>query len=989
MLVLPTLDDVFAFERELCREEGALLGGGVQTFDGLFEQVARRAGKLCPPRIRGAQRERLVGVAVTRAKPRILARSAARPGFAAAAARLVTELQAAMLDPAAVEAAASGLEDSAYLGELAAIYRDYAEIRDSLGLSDRHTLARDAIDALGDDPDSWKARPVFLYGFDDLTREQLALVAALSRAAPVTVALTYEERRALAARATLLEQLRELGPAGEETTEPDPANTESPLLYAIERGFGNPEAEPAAPDGSLVMLRSAGERAEAETIGAEIARLLAEGEDPEGIAIAARDPARRGMLFREVLEPYGIPVALEADVPVSGTATGGALLALLRAAFTTRTAADLLAYLRGPRRGGPGDVDWLERTILRRRLGSADQAAEAWTEITGREPGELARLRSAAEDPPKLLAAVAEIARDIAEWPLAREETKGRVPGPAEAEELRAAAQIAATLEGLGRLEGLEPGPRELIDSLRGLTMPLWRGPAEGRVRIANPYRLRAGRFSHLFVASLQDGEFPRRGGGSPFLSDAQRAQLGLPERAETEAEERYLFYACLSLPRRGLWLSCRISDESGGSEQPSPLIGEVRRLLDPAPPLDPEEFDPLEATLVRSRGLDQVAFAPGSAPSEVELARSLALTPSPQRDQVLAGLDLDRALAARVRERIAAAAERERRTRAPGPLRVPAVLDELAARRQYSGTSLESFAVCSYRWFVERELSPQPLGPVPEPRRAGQPDALRPGGPLQGEAGRGPGSAARFPRRLDRAGRRPGRREGGRRRALRRHPRRAGAAPQGRSAARGLPAPRGGARPGPPHPGAARGDLRRQRGGGKPPLDLGGWELRGRIDRVDVDSAGGLGLLHDYKVSSKATPCAKFSDEGKLQLPLYLLALRDLWGIEPAGGLYQPLRATRQPRPRGMVRASADAELAGYALVSTDRLDEERFEACLEEARATASAAVGRIRAGQIDRDPRDNECPRHCGFAPICRRERGIVPQLLDEEEQPELAA
>ena len=31
VLVLPTLDDVFAFERELCREEGAILGGTVQT----------------------------------------------------------------------------------------------------------------------------------------------------------------------------------------------------------------------------------------------------------------------------------------------------------------------------------------------------------------------------------------------------------------------------------------------------------------------------------------------------------------------------------------------------------------------------------------------------------------------------------------------------------------------------------------------------------------------------------------------------------------------------------------------------------------------------------------------------------------------------------------------------------------------------------------------------------------------------------------------
>ena len=714
VLVLPTLDDVFAFERELCRAEGALLGGTVQTFDGLFEGVAAAAGVVCPPRIRLEQRQRLLRVATARTKPRILARSASRPGFAAAAANLVAELQAAMLEPTSVEAAASGLEDSAYLGELAAIYRAYADLRDSQGFGDRHVLARAAIAALKEDADVWKRRPVFLYGFDDLTREQLELVTVLSAAAPVTVALTYEDRPALAARATLLAELREVGPTREETTKPDPANTESPTLYAIERGFGNRDPDPVAPDGSLVFLRCAGERAEAEAIGAEIAGLLAAGEDPARIAVAVRDPARRGRLFRDVLEPFGIPVALEADVQVSGTATGAALLALLRAAFTSRSAADVLAHLRGPRRGRPGDVDRLEQTILRSRLRSADQAAEAWEAISGRELRALGWLHSAADDPPRLLETVAEIARDIAEWPLAREETKGVVPGAAAAEELRAASAIATTLERLGELSGLEPGPAELIESLGALTMPLWRGPVEGRVRIASPYRLRAGRFRTLFVASLQDGEFPRRGGGSPFLSDEQRAQLGLPPRAETETEERYLFYSCLSLPTSGLWLSCRVSDESGGSEQPSPLLAEVRRLLDPPPPDDPEEPDPLEPELIRARDLDEVTFDVAQAPSELELARSLALYPAPERERVLAGLELDPAVAGRLEKHLADAAERQRRSVAPGPLRVPAVLEELASRRQYSGTALETFAVCSYRWFVDRELRPEPLGPHP-----------------------------------------------------------------------------------------------------------------------------------------------------------------------------------------------------------------------------------------------------------------------------------
>ena len=91
-------------------------------------------------------------------------------------------------------------------------------------------------------------------------------------------------------------------------------------------------------------------------------------------------------------------------------------------------------------------------------------------------------------------------------------------------------------------------------------------------MRIASPYRLRAGRFDHVFVGSLQDGEFPRRDrGGDPFLAEAQRATLGLEPRRDSEAEERYLFRVCLALPRRRLFLSYRDSDENGGAEARSP----------------------------------------------------------------------------------------------------------------------------------------------------------------------------------------------------------------------------------------------------------------------------------------------------------------------------------------------------------------------------------------------------------------------------------
>jgi ATP-dependent helicase/DNAse subunit B len=993
VLVLPTLDDVFAFERELTTASGALLGGTITTFNGLFEQVARSGGEVPPPRLSDAQRLRLAAIAVRRSAPRILARSARRPGFAAAALRLIDELQAAGLDPGSVSDGARGLEESAYLDELAALYAAYLELRDGSGRGDTHLVASLALAAVRGDPRSWGRRPVFLYGFDDLTAEQLEMVGVLAAAAEVTVAMTYENRAALAARGTLLAELRRVGAdAGldEETTAAHPGHTESALLFALERGFGEPDAARAQADGSLVLLRSAGERGEAEAVAGEISRLLAAGAEPGRIVVAMRDPAGRGPLLGRILEAAGVPVAIEGDLPITATATGDSLLALLRAALGGGTAADLLRHLRGPRRASPSSVDWLERTIMRRRLRSADEAIAAWAESNQDGMRDLETLRAVSGEPEALLHLVAELARDIAEWPLARDETRGKVPGAGPALELRAGNQIAVAAEELAELEGAGPGPEELIGIVEGLTLPLWRGPAENRVRIASPYRLRAGRFDHVFVTSLQDGEFPRHDAGSPFLTDQQRAAIGLRARAETEAEERYLFYSCVSLPTRSLTLSWRDSDESGAAEQPSPLLDDVRTLLDPPPPEGPGEPDELAEALTRGRGLGAIVFAPADAPSEDDLARSLAVRRSGGDGRSeshlaeLSALEVEPALAARVAARLESAFAAEERTRAPGPLRQPAVIAALSARREYGGTTLEGVATCSYRWFVDHELDPEPLGPRPEPlvqggivhRALERLYRERPGGePLPRPhslalwTGRASELVAEAAAEARLSPTHPADR------AIRRRVERLLAAFLRREATR----------PAVLEPALLEAGFGSGPDDDRPSLDLGGWLLHGRIDRVDTGA--GAALLHDYKMAREVKGYRKFADEGLLQLPLYMLALRSLWGLDLAGGLYQPLRATSDPRGRGLARASeCEGALLGIGLVRTDVVDDDDFEAALEQTRRWAGELVARTRAGTIERNPIGGQCPKFCTFAPICRRERGVIaepdPELGEEE-------
>jgi RecB family exonuclease len=988
VLVVPTTDDVFDFEREMAAR-GAVLGGSTMTFGALFRTVATAAGAPPGAELSPAQRLRTIAAAIESRRGRLgpLRRSAARPRFATALERLFDELQAAGVEPEEVEASAGTLEGSAYLSDLAALYGGYEEVRQRTGRIDAHGIAREAIDQLRRDGSFWGERPVLLYGFDDLTENQLELVATLAERTEVTVALPYEEgNAALAARAGLLDRLRDRIEVAEEvTTEANPGNTLSPLLFHLAISFGTHRPRRAESDGSLTLLRSAGARAEAESIAAHVSRLVQKGADPAEIAIALRDPSRRGGEIAAALEANGVAIALEAELPVARTSVGGALIALLEAEFGDRRAPGFLRYLRGPSGFSPGRVDWFERRLRRRRVRDAETALLLWQGEDGEPPRDLLRLRAAARrSPAELAAEVASLAMAMTSRPLQNEEGSRLQPG--EGLELRAAAAIASALSDLAELGDLAPRAGELASVIEGLGFRVWSGPVEGRVRIASPYRLRAGRFDHVVVGSLQDGEFPRRDrGADPFLSESQRQTLGLDPRRDSEAEERYLFHACLALPRRSLTLSYRDSDEDGAATARSPLLDDVRALLAPAP--NGTVPDLIEEELTVSRDLAQVVAPLAEAPSEDELARALAAHgPTADALSLLARAGVEGELAERLVVRVADAHRAEAASRAPGPLTNPAALESLGEVRAYGGTTLEEFDRCSYRWFAGHELNPQLLDPAPDPlvqgglmhaaldrlyrERPGGDPLPRPGslaawtqrgselvGEIVAENGLGDHPAERaMVRRVERLLERflaeEAERETG------------GFEPWLTEAGFGE------------HPDAER-----------PVLELGGWGLHGAVDRVDR-SPDGRAVVIDYKLSSQVTPREKFEERAKLQLPLYLLAVAEHWGAEPAGALYHPLRGTSARRPRGVVSSEVADDLAGYGLYPKDVVEPEALEALLEESRDRGGAIVARMRAGDVRRDPgprpglRGHDvCPAYCTFAPICRRDR--APQYAEDEE------
>jgi ATP-dependent helicase/DNAse subunit B len=938
-LVVPTTADVAHYERELARE-GPRRGGRVATFAGLVGEIATRAGYAAP--IAGPlQRERLVADAIASARLEALAPVATTRGFLTATTAFITELERTLITPQRFTAAVRAWPDaSPATREAAAIYDRYSRALDRLGRVDHELFAWRALDALRAAPAAWGETPVLLYGFDDLTPLERDAVETLARiaGAEVTVSLTYEPGRvAFAGRATTAEELRQLAAEVEELPPLAEHYEEAarPVLHHLERALFEPSPERVPAGDAVKLLTAGGERAEAELVAAEVLGRLREGVPAEQIAVVLRTPHGRAPLVAEVFAAYGIPCTLEGRVRFAHTPLGRGLLALARCALhpEAATPTDLVAYLRTPGKLDRLELaDRLELTVRRGAIRDLAGARAAWEEAPGGWPlRELDRLRGAAADGfAPLLDALAREARALFAAP---HRGRAAVLDPAEEVDAKALATLLAALEDLSDLAAADPrhgaDPQQLLATLEALDVRLGTPPHEGAVLVADPLAIRARRFDTVVVCGLQEGELPRPAAAEPFLSDEERRGLAiatglrLAPRDDALADERYLFYACVSRPARRLVLSCRDADEDGNPALRSFFIDDVRVLLDELP----ETHRPLSA----------VTWPCEDAPTPAERARAEALAAPRTAPPPLTDLGLDACTALRQRDVLSAGA-------------------------------LEAYAACPVKWLVERELQPERFEPDPEAIARGscvhrvlERTLGRLSWPIAEEAL----PAAREIVREVVAQEAPAF-------ALGR-----GAAAQA-AAAHEIAADvlrllaheaRGGGAFAP-----AELELRFGMGeedGGLAPLVLRGDEdgdtlrLRGVIDRVDLDRAG-RALVRDYKSGrrSPSWPVARWRADDQLQVALYMLAVRELLRREPVGGVYQPLRG-EDLRARGLVRDDVDA---GELVLDTDRRSRDQLEDELSAAAARACELAARLRGGRLAATP-ETCSPGGCAYPGICR--------------------
>ena len=942
VLIVPNRSDVERVERDLLRRSPVLLAGSIGTFDDLFERLVRE-----DPDTRrvatDAQRVLIARRAIARAELNGLGRSARFGGFADALLAAVSELESGLLDPAELE------------GDLARLYAGYREELDALGLWDRDLQRRRGAERLAGDLGAWHGEPVFAYGFEDLTGAEWAVLEALAGRTDVTVSLPYEPgRAAFSSLAGTAEDLAALASGRIEELPPRSGEVARPALAHLERALFGPAAPGDAPplEGAIRFFEGAGPRGALELVGEEILGLLGAGTPPERIGVVCPSLERLRAPLDTAFGSLGIPHGFEGRIRLAQTPFGQALVALLRFAWLGGGRRELFAFLRTPFSGLPRTrVDFIEGRLRGRAIHTPERVLEE-TESLNEGPVLALELVKAAATP---LEAVRSLSASMLRAAYGLDAAGA---GETSRQDLRAydtVGRLAGELEGWIALGGtLERD--DVVSALERATVLLATPAEPGRVAVLDLLRARTRRFDAVFVLGLEEGSLPRREPASPFLDEEQRRALvsARLQRPDQVSRERYLFYTACTRALERLYLVREAATDEGSPREPSPFWEEVRAVF---PPDD-------TARWTRRRALSALTWPVETAPSERERLRAVAaLWPiGPGAAGALAaGNGWERRL-----ERARRAFER------PTRLVNPTVHGWLGTRTTFAVTELERFADCSSAWLFERVVDPKTIDAEVDAMLRGQVAhqvLFKFYSGLPKELGCEQVSepvlddALRFLRScFDDAVR------GGVRLELTELQRRELEGSLWRDLEQFVRAEARSELPLVPRRfevmfGNDRSAPELQRG-----LDLGGGlSLSGKIDRIDLDPHSASGIVQDYKSGKSVHSAAQIESELRLQIPLYMLVLRDLVGIEPLGGLYRALAGER--KARGVLRAGEET-VAG--LNRNDYLDDEAFWALTERARDHARAFGERIREGDVHHDPKGDECPSWCDLWPMCRVRR-----------------
>jgi len=906
VLVLPSQPDVQRAADALAGDDA--LGYRVTTFDAYLDDAWARCGD--GRAIAQGSTRRLLASASAR-------RAGAGVGMGELAISCVTVLAGQMGEGWRVANPESRGAGST-LNQTILLYRDAL---DRLGLIEREEAAHLLADSA-----NLPGELLVVHRFVDFSPWQERLLRGASQTREVVVTLTWEEGFAPTAALDAL--------VGRLATHPEPVSVPEfhakPELAALADNLFS-GVTPLPSGDALRFSYAEGYEAEAHRIAEEVRHALTVSDksvEDTSIAVVFRHPERHFRYIKEAFDEAGIEAEYDVRLPLGATTFGSAMLSLL--GFLVSGDRDLLLSLmkspycdgsresilelerkwRGDRvtaRGALIDGMWSASKPLQRIVRRAERATQATMDATAAVG---------------LSVAVGEL--------LVAGYGRGARADAIVGEDAAAHAAIQRLLTQVASIDDPTLQLVDVVDVLRRTVVTMNSEVRQGGIQVTAVDRVRGRRYDTVILGGLNTDEFPAVAPESMLPGSAVATVLGQfggrGEQPKGVEHEQLLFYMALTRAEERLVLSTRTADSDGDPAGISHLFEAV-------------------ADFCRREPDDSRPPAEERALSQTPRVSDMATPRELLRTEAQAQADDARSQGALWRSK----------TRVAG-LREQCSLDRLASATAYSPSALEAYLECPYLWFFSRTIGARTLETEFDSREQGtlaHEILWRTYARLSAEGIERvtPESVGIAHRAADAAWNELSESSEAPTTVLELSERRATLVWAKRileddaTFARGFT---------PAHMEWAFGM------GDDEPVDVGDVALRGRIDRIDVDSSD-RAVVIDYKRTSGPSADNILANR-KIQIPLYLEAARIGLGVRPVAGVYRGLRTRCD---RGLLLA--DAEITGH-FTSTDLKARAEFDAIIEASVDLARSAVEGIREGRIEQVPHNPASCATCRARAVC---------------------
>jgi ATP-dependent helicase/DNAse subunit B len=597
---------------------------------------------------------------------------------------------------------------------------------------------------------------LLVYGFYEITGAQREMLHALAATAGLTAFLLAGE-----GSQALRDWWQALASAEEVPENPAAGN-----LAALQAGIFTERSLPREDDGTVRVLSCPDEVGEARAIAREAVRLKRELAIPfTEMAVLARDAAAYLPLLAGVFEQAGVPFYLREGLPLSAAPAGRSILAALRLPAAGYRRADIMQWLTsGAVAKDSLTADGSEApTSLWDRLSAEAGIVQGEAQWRERFPRQLqafqAKAQAAAEERRAVLEHRARQAGNLLGFMqqliafgrdcLAQQTWTGLADAAiaflrrfhAPGGERGLVEDALSSLRELDRLRR----PATLAEFITAAGQAL-AGASRKRgafqqtgVHLLSLAAARHARFRVVFLPGMTEGGFPMPGRQDPILLDEERRALSvaggaaLPLKSLRPQEERFLFRLALEAAGERVILTLPRADSlSGGKRIASQFL-----------------LRAVECLAGRTAGQADLQW-PANAPAPgikavVYVRNDSLLADSPQtaidsrefdlrtvRTCLASAHPADARFVERLSGNFARAMDAEQAqwgsncfTAYDGVLATPecrqALAEEFSAQRRYAPTSLERYAACPYRFFLNDVLR---LKERDEPETADEIDA-------------------------------------------------------------------------------------------------------------------------------------------------------------------------------------------------------------------------------------------------------------------------